>query len=80
MLNGSGLKLKDFDTAYAYKGFVLVNERYEDDEGFFKNCWQWGLQAGEFVIKLEILDGLSSNSYAEFSEALEVFKNKVESK
>lgn len=76
----TGTKLTQFDTAFSYKGYALVNERIQDDEGFYKNCWQWGLLSGEFVVRLEILDGLSSNAYSDLSEAMDVFKAKVNSK
>ena len=32
----TGIKINDFDTVYTYKGYALVNELYEDDEGFNK--------------------------------------------
>ena len=73
-------KISDFDTAYTYKGYVLVNELYPDDEGFNKNWWQYGIQAGDHVAGLKILEGLSSNAYADTTEAFNVFKNMVDSK
>ena len=73
-------KLSDFDTAYTYKGYVLVNELYPDDEGFDKNWWQWGIQAGDHVSNLKSLEGLSSNSYADRLEAMTVFTKMVDSK
>jgi len=76
----TGIKINDFDTVYTYKGYALVNELYEDDEGFNKNYWQWGLLSGDFVVRLKPLDGLSSNSYANLNEAMEVFQAKVDSK
>ena len=67
-----------YDEVFYKDGYVLVNELYEDSEGFYKNHWQWGEQEGEFLVNPKVLDGLSSNSYADFSEALKVFSQKIE--
>jgi hypothetical protein len=62
-----------FDDYVTYNGYALVNELYEDDEGFYKNTWMWGEVNGDYVDNVKILKGLSSNSYAKYSEAKEVF-------
>lgn len=70
-------KISYFDYNYSYNGYALVNEIYEDDEGFDKNNWQWGKQLGGWVSNLSPLQGLSSNSYADRNEAIAAFKEKV---
>ena len=70
-------KLYHFDDTYVYNNYVLVNELYEDDDGFNKNWYQWGILNDDEVENLQTLTGLSSNSYASFTEAINVFKEKV---
>lgn len=65
--------ISDYDEAYPYKGYVLVNDLYEDDEGFYKNSWEYGVVEGTQVFEVKELTGLSSNSYANFSEAYKKF-------
>jgi hypothetical protein len=72
--------ISSFDEAYRYKGYVLVNELYEDSEGFYKNTWMWAKIDGENCIDLVSLDNLSSNSYARFAEAHEAFINLINEK
>lgn len=62
-----------FDESYKYKGYVLVNELIEDSDGFYKNSWMWGKEDGEHVLEVIELEGLTSNSYSNFSEAHKVF-------
>lgn len=69
--------LHTFDEEYNYKGYVLVNEIYEDDD-VWKNTWMWGEVDGNDIINAVLLDGLSSNSYAPFSEVVENFHKKVD--
>ena len=71
-------KISQYDDSYIYKGFVLVNELYEDDERFFKNWYQWGIINGENITNIQTLEGLSSNIYAPFKEAITVFKELVD--
>ena len=65
-----------------HNGYACVNELYEDDEGFNKNSYMYGemvyANGTNFVKDVEILDGLSSNSFASWSEAETVFKKKVD--
>lgn len=65
-----------------HNGYVCVNELYEDDEGFNKNTYMYGkmvyANGTNFVKDVEILDGLSSNSFASWNEAEIVFKKKVD--
>jgi hypothetical protein len=65
-----------------YKGYVCVNELYEDDEGFNKNSYMYGemvyANGQNYVKDVKDLDGLSSNSFASWSEAETVFKKKVD--
>ncbi len=65
-----------------HNGYVCVNELYEDDEGFNKNTYMYGkmvyANGTNFVEDVEILDGLSSNSFASWNEAEIVFKKKVD--
>jgi hypothetical protein len=65
-----------------HNGYVCVNELYEDDEGFNKNSYMYGEMVyanGENYVKdVKDLDGLSSNSFASWSEAETVFKKKVD--
>lgn len=72
-------KISNYDENYIYNGYVLVNELYEDDEGFYKNTYQWGLVCDDYIKDIQILRGLSSNSYASMSEAISVFKELVDS-
>jgi hypothetical protein len=67
-----------FDEAYNYKNYVLVNDRVQDDEGFYKNGWGWGVREDGFVRDPIWLEGLRSNSYSEYEEAFSVFKQKVD--
>ena len=64
-----------------HEGYVCVNEFYEDDEGFNKNTYMYGkLESAndkDYIVNPQILDGLSSNSYAKWHEALKVFKDKI---
>lgn len=66
----------------SYKGYVCVNELYEDDEGFNKNSYMYGkvveAHGTQFIKDVEDLDGLSSNSYASREEASRVFKEKID--
>lgn len=71
-------KLSFYDEVYTYKGYVLVNELYEDSEGFYKNTWQWGVLDGDYVYDPIILEGLRSNSYSDFSEAHKKFCQTVD--
>lgn len=73
-------QLATFDYTYTYLGYVLLNEEYEDAEGFVINNWQWGKQYGKWVYDIKPLAGLYSNSYSDRAEALEVFKKSVELK
>lgn len=66
-----------FDEEYSYKDYVLVNEIYEDDD-CRKNTWMWGRVDGNNIVDAVLLDGLSSNSYAPFSEVIENFHKKVD--
>jgi len=65
----------------SYKGYALINEIYEDDEKFNKNCYMYGKEVGdgEYVYKAVELRGLSSGSYARWTEAVEVFREKIDS-
>ncbi len=70
-----------FDEVTIYKGWALVNELYPDSEGFNKNGWQWGeVFNDEFIVNEQWLEGLSSNSYAPFEEAYDVFCANVDEK
>lgn len=70
--------LHTFYEEYSYKGFVLVNELYEDDD-VQKNNWMWGKVDGNDIVDAVLLDGLSSSSYAPFKEVIENFHKKVDS-
>lgn len=71
-------RIASFDESYIYKGYVLVNELYEDPEGFYKNTWMWAKIDGENCIDLVSLDNLSSNAYAPFEEAHSVFIDMID--
>ena len=77
-MNKTIIPLTHYDEYYLYDGHVLVNELYEDSDGFNKNTWLWGRMHGSYVISPIALDGLSSNSYAKIDEAYNVFKSKVD--
>ena len=64
----------NYDMVYTYKNYILVNELYEDDDGFKKNDYQWARKGED----LKPLKGLSSNSYASSAEAINVFKKMIE--
>lgn len=71
-------RLSYYDDVYSYKGYVLVNDRYEDAEGFYKNGWQWGKEEDMYVVDPVWLEGLSSNSYAQFAEAVKKFRELID--
>ena len=73
-------KLSYYDEVFFYQGYALVNELYEDSEGFYKNNWRWGEVFGEYIKDVIWLEGLSSNSYADFSEAYKKFCQLVDEK
>lgn len=66
-------KIACYAESFHYKGYVLVNDLYEDSEGFDKNCWMWGKKLEEDCVDAVNLEGLSSNSYAHFFEAHKKF-------
>ena len=72
--------LSYYDESYKYRGYVLVNELFEDSEGFYKNGWQWGrLDDSETKVCFpDILTGIRSNSYSDFSEAHKVFTQLID--
>ena len=72
-------KLTCFDEFYIYEGYALVNELYEDDEGFIKNHWQVGCVNDNQtkVYYAEDLPGVSSVTYSSFKEAYECFVSYV---
>lgn len=72
--------IRSYDESHIYNGYVLLNELYEDSEGFYKNNWKWGVVDGEYVYDVIWLEGLSSNSYADFSEAYKKFCQLVDEK
>ena len=68
-----------FDEYYTYKDYALVNEYYEDDD-CRKNTWMWcKVDEDQKVTEVKYLKGLSSNSYARFEEAYNLFKTTVDS-
>ena len=68
-----------FDESYIYKGYALVNEIY-DDEDHRSNTWMWGELDKDSIVNVELLTGLSSNSYAPFEEVYHVFKTMVDTR
>jgi len=76
------ISVHQFYEHYIYKGFILVNDIYEDDD-CRKNCWMWTKATGQDneVVKysdLVDLKGLSSNSYAPWEEVWKNFTNMVD--
>jgi len=69
--------LKYFDEFYVYKDYALVNELYEDED-VRKNTWMWGKVDGDYIVDAQMLQGLSSNSYAPWEEVQGVFKTLVD--
>ena len=66
-----------FYESYTYKGYGLVNELYEDDD-HRSNTWFWGKLDGDNIVNARLLEGLSSNSYAPWSEVINHFKTTVD--
>ena len=63
----------DFEQIYKIGTDLLVNERFEDDEGFYKNHYQWATQNTDnsVTIHKQVPD---TSSYTSWSEAIEAFK------
>jgi len=70
-------RLSYFDEYHTYNGYAVVNNLYEDDD-VRKNSWMWGKLDGDYVTDVQHIEGLSSNSYAPFSEVFEKFKIMVD--
>ena len=66
-------KLSYFDEFYIYGDYALVNELYEDED-CRKNTWMWGKVLEDCIVDAQMLEGLSSNSYAPWEEVQLVFK------
>lgn len=69
--------LSYFDEFYVYGDYALVNEIYEDDD-HRANTWMWGKIDEDTITDVQILKGLSSNSYAPWEEVHTHFKNVVD--
>jgi len=69
--------LNFFDEEIHYKGYVLVNELYEDDD-VRKNFYMWGRVDGGCIVDAVALEGLSSKSYAPWKEVWEKFVETVD--
>jgi hypothetical protein len=66
-----------FDDFYVYGDYALVNEIYEDED-HRANTWMWGKVDGDHVTEVQLLKGLSSNSYASWEEVQTNFKTLVD--
>ena len=66
-------KSTDFESIYRIGIHCMVNELYEDDEGFYKNHYQYATQStdGSFNVGQQIPE---TSSYTSFSDAVEAFK------
>lgn len=66
-------KSADFDSIYRVGIHCMVNELYEDDEGFYKNHFQYATENpdGTFNVGEQIPE---TSSYTTFSDAIKAFE------
>lgn len=66
-------KASDFDSVYRIGQHLMVNELYEDDEGFYKNHFQYATENsdGTYNVGQQIPE---TSSYTKFKDAVEAFK------
>ena len=66
-------KTSDFDEIYKIGNNFMVNEKIEDDEGFYKNCYQWATlnSDGSITVHKTIPN---TSSYTPWPDAVEEFK------
>ena len=66
-------KASDFDSVYRIGQHLMVNELYEDDEGFYKNHFQYATENSDGTYNVgQQIPGTSS--YTKFKDAVEAFK------
>ncbi len=63
----------DFESIYRVGVHCMVNELYEDDEGFYKNHYQYATENtdGTFTVGEQIPE---TSSYTKFSDAVIAFE------
>lgn len=63
----------DFESIYRVGAHCMVNELYEDDEGFYKNHYQYATENtdGTFSVGKQIPE---TSSYTSFSDAVKAFE------
>jgi hypothetical protein len=66
-------KTSDFDEIYKIGNNFMINEKIEDDEGFYKNCYQWATLNGDGSITVHKTIP-NTSSYTPWSDAVEEFK------
>ena len=61
-----------------YKGYLLINDLYEDSEGFYKNGWCWGTRSPDenFVYVHGCLD--ETSSYTKHDVAMQELQNLID--
>lgn len=71
-------KTSDFYDVYTYKGHFMVNDPIEDDEGFYKNWYQWATNNhnGTITVHKEVPN---TSSYTSWTDAVNSFKSFVDS-
>lgn len=70
-------KTSDFDEIYMYKGHYMINDRIEDEEGFYKNWYQWATDNhnGTITIHKCVMD---TSSYTSWKDAVSAFKKMID--
>lgn len=66
-------KTSEFDEIYKIGMDLMVNDKIEDDEGFYKNWYQWATDNGNGTITIH-KNVPETSSYTPWIEAVEAFK------
>ena len=70
-------KTSEFDNFYIYKGHYMINDQIQDDEGFYKNWYQWATDNKDGTITIQH-DIPNTSSYTDWSSAIGHFKNFID--
>ena len=73
-------KTSDFDEIYKIGNNFMVNEKIEDDEGFYKNCYQWATlnSDGSITVHKTIPNTSSYTPWFDATEEFKTFLKKIE--
>ena len=70
-------QLYEFDDVYILGNYAMINEPIEDDEGFYKNDYQWGtlnLHDDSITIWAPVPN---TSSYTSWENAIKSFKEVI---